>query len=272
MQTSITHTQTNATRNTRRNTREQSNSVELQVETTVETRKSPVIEPTHITPMQAAAKAAETQAAKDAKKAAEKAARERDMQCARKVAEATMTLNDCFRAVNAHLSERIHEDGTTVGSYLEENGLKKLTLKSLKALLPSEFVAEDGSVCMPTVKCATYDAGSPEDENNGKPVHYFVVKGKGAEARKVYKKAQTYGFSRIDLWTPQVLVRLLKAANTYESKREHYAQRNAEVKAAKKFFIVNGISESAVASKSACKSTRTTTYTQIAADNIVWAD
>lgn len=261
----MTRNKNNRTEN--KNTRK-SNGTQPEVLVHVETDTR--IEPAKKSATDLAREKAEREAAKEAKRKAAEQERERQRECAQNYAAATMTLNDVFRAVNAHKDERIHEDGTTVASLLAEKGLTKLNLKALKAILPDAFM-QDGSVCMPTVKCATYESAT-EDEKNGKPVYYFVVKGKGKDAKRTYKKAQTYGFSRIDLWTPAVLLRLLNAALAYPERQEHYAKRNAEVKAAKQFFIVDEVNDTAMSTKVADKATRTTTYTRIETANVKWAE
>jgi hypothetical protein len=255
-------------KNTRNNTRK---AAEQQQDLFVHVETDARIEPAKKSATDLAHEKAEKEAEKEAKRKAAEAARERDRECTKNFAAVTMTPNDAFRDVNAHKDERIHEDGTTVASFLAEKGLTKLNFKSLKAALPAEFVDADGCVCMPTVKAAVYD-GVAEDIKAGKPVYYFVTSKRNGETKRTYKKAQTYGFSRIDLWTPAVILRLLKAALTYSERKEHYAKRNAEVKAAKQFYVVNELTDTAMSTKVADKATRVTTYTRIDSANVKWAE
>lgn len=250
-------------KNTRKNTAAQA---EVKVEVThVETDKR--IEPAHKTDTQLAAEKASKEAEKEAKRKQAQEQAKRTKECDANFDAATMTPNDAFRAINAHRDERIHEDGTTVASLLAEKGLTKLNFKALKAILPASFIDADGCICMPTVKCAM---SVTEDPKDAKSVYYFVVNGKGKDAKRTFKKAQIYGFSRIDLWTPAVIRRLLNAALAYAERQEHYAKRNAEVKAAKQFFIVNEVNENSQSNKVADKATRVTTYTRIDSESVNW--
>lgn len=263
----MTRSNNNTRESNKRNNKQNAEHQELFLHVETDSR----VEPARKSETDLAREKAEKEAEKEAKRKAAEAARERDRECTKNFAAVTMTPNDAFRDVNAHKDERIHEDGTTVASYLAEKGLTKLNFKSLKAILPAEFVDADGCVCMPTVKAAVYD-GVAEDEKAGKPVYYFVTSKRNGETKRTYKKAQTYGFSRIDLWTPAVILRLLKSALTYSERKEHYAKRNAEVKAAKQFYVVNELTDTAMSTKVADKATRVTTYTRIDSANVKWAE
>ena len=263
----MTRSKNNTRESNKRNNKRNAEQQELFLHVETDSR----VEPASKSETDLAREKAEKEAEKEAKRKAAEAARERDRECTKNFAAATMTPNDAFRDVNAHKDERIHEDGTTVASYLAEKGLTKLNFKALKAILPAEFMDADGCVCMPTVKAAVYD-GVAEDEKAGKPVYYFVTSKRNGETKRTYKKAQTYGFSRISLWTPAVILRLLKSALTYSERKEHYAKRNAEVKAAKQFYVVNELTDTAMSTKVADKATRVTTYTRIDSANVKWAE
>ncbi len=174
--------------------------------------------------------------------------------------------NDALRAIEEHLGEEL-EEGYAVGDHMKHLGLTKLDIKTLRSILPADYVREDG-IYMPHVKAAVYNSGVAEDEKNGNPIYYYVTKGD----TKTYKKAQTYGFERLALWTVRTVIRLLRSSLTYETRKKHFEKRNAEVKAAKHFYITNEVSEKAVNGKDTKRTTRTTTYVEVDAANVVWAE
>lgn len=260
-------------KNTRNNNTRSEKAAKKSAEVLVHVESEHVIATPNPTATEKAANQAKRQADAEAKRKQAQEAREREERLRSKFVELTMSPNEAVRAIAAHTKDTL-EDGLTVGDWMKEYNWAKLTLKGLieavKKAAPE--LVQEGKLMLPTVKCATYDAGSPEDDQNGKPVYYFVVKGKGKDAKRTYKKAQTYGLAEIKLWTPKVVLSLLKAAMTYTDKQAHYAKRNAEVKAAKQFYIVNDIAENSTSTKVADKSTRTTTYTRIESANVKWAE
>ena len=252
-------------KNTRNNTRKADNTQqELFVHVETDTR----IEPAKKTATQLANEKAEKAAKREQEREAAKAAREREQRLAKAFDETCMSVNDALRSVAAHTKDEL-EEGFTVGDYMAAKGLKKLTVKALRDALPSDFVREDG-IYMPTTQAAVYE-GANEDERNGKAVYYCVSKGKGNDKRKVWKKAQTYGFSRIALWTPAVVRRLLTAGMAYADKQAHYAKRNAEVKATKHFYVLNERTEKAVSGKKVNQKSVVENYVEVATENVKWA-
>ena len=228
-------------------------------------RKVRNIEPTRKSATDKAREAAAREEAREARKAE----REHQLALAKKFDEITMSVNDALRAVASHANDTL-EDGLSVGEYMAQNGLKKLDIKSLRKALPSAFVREDG-IYMPTTLAAVYD-GAPEDDRNGKAIYYVVVKGKGAKAHKVWKKAQTYGFERIELWTPRVVRRLLSVGMTYASKTDGYAKRNAEVKNCKQFYVLNERKENAISNKTTNRKSVIEDYVAVDKENVKFAE
>lgn len=209
-------------------------------------------------------------AAREQEREARKAEREQRLADAKKFDELTMSPNDAMRAVAAHAHDELRE-GFTVADYMATFGMKKLDVKSLRKALPSAFVREDG-VYMPTTHAATYDSGTPEDERNGKAVYYCVTKGVGQKAHKVWKKAQTYGFERVDLWTPSIVRRLLAAGMTYADKADDRAKRNVEVKNCKQFYVMSERKESAINGKAVHRKSVIEDYVAIDSKNVKWAE
>jgi hypothetical protein len=251
----------NTRSNARKNTEQQQ---DLFVHVETDTR----IETGHKTATELAREKAEAQAKREQEREAAKAAREREQKLAQKFDETCMSVNDALRSVAAHTKDEL-EEGFTVGDYMAAKGLTKLTVKALREALPTDFVREDG-IYMPTTQAAVYE-GAPEDERNGKAVYYCVTKGKAGDKRKVWKRAQTYGFSRIALWTPAVVRRLLTAGMTYADKQAHYAKRNAEVKATKHFYVLNERTEKAVSGKKVNQKSVVENYVEVANENVKWA-
>lgn len=209
-------------------------------------------------------------AAREQEREARKAQRIQERADEKKFDELTMTVNDALRNVAAHATEELRE-GFTVADYMASLKLTKLTIKALRSALPKEFTREDG-IYMPCTNAAVYDGGSPEDESNGKAVYYCVSKGKGENAHKVWKKAQTYGFSRIDVWSPRIVRLLLKAGMTYAERIEGYEKRNEEVKNCKQFYIMGERKENAVNGKDVHRKSVVEDYIAIDKDNVKFAD
>ena len=195
-----------------------------------------VVEAPHTTPTQAAAKAADKAAEKEAKAQERKAAAEREKHLETEFDKATMGVGAAMREVSLAKDVVLcEEDGTTVGSYMAELNLPKLSIKALRACLPSDFIDGDGQICMPTWTPAVVDA-SPEHPHNGKSVFYFVEKKTKAGKSKTWKVAQVPSFAPIVLWTPQVIRRLLKAALKYDAAKR--TKKAAEVAKVKHFYVV----------------------------------
>lgn len=260
----MTHTRKNNRTNVKNARKEAVQQSELVVH--VETDKR--VEPAKKTATQLANEKAEKAAKREQEREAAKAAREREQRLAKAFDETCMSVNDALRAVSAHANDAL-EEGVSVADYMTAKGLKKLTVKALRDALPSDFVREDG-IYMPTTQAAVYE-GAPEDDNNGRVVYYCVTKGKGDDKRKVWKKAQTYGFSRIVLWTPAIVRRLLSAGMAYADKQAHYAKRNAEVKATKHFYVLNERKEEAVNGKKINRKSVIEDYIEVAVENVKWA-
>ena len=262
----MTRTRNTSTRNTRRNnTRKgESNNPEVLVSVQPDVR----IEAPKKTATQLANEKAEAQAKREQERQRKQAEREREQRLAQSFDETCMSVNDALRCVAAHTRDEL-EEGFTVGDYMAAKGLNKLTVKALREALPADFVKDDG-IYMPTTQAAVYE-GAPEDERNGKAVYYCVSKGKGNDKRKVWKKAQTYGFSRIVLWTPAIVRRLLSAGMAYADKQAHYAKRNAEVKAVKHFYVLNERKEEAVNGKKINRKSVIEDYIEVAVENVKWA-
>ena len=255
-------TENKNTRNNARKNAEQQQDLFVHVETNTR------IEPAKKSATDLAREKAEKEAKREQEREAAKAAREREQKLAKKFDETCMSVNDALRNVAAHTKDEL-EEGFTVGDYMATKGLSKLTVKALREALPSDFIREDG-IYMPTTQEAVYE-GVPEDERNGKAVYYCVTKGKGDSKRKVWKKAQTYGFSRIALWTPAVVRRLLTAGMAYADKQAHYAKRNAEVKATKHFYVLNERTEKVVSGKKVNQKSVVENYVEVATENVKWA-
>ena len=222
---------TRNTRNTRRNTRKELAPQSLIVPAPVVTDKR--IAPVAKTATDKAAEAAKRQAEREAKREAMRIAREAEKRQAAKFDQTCMSVGDALRAVSNHAHDTL-EEGVTVASFLASKGLTKLTLKGLKDALPKDFIRE-GVIYMPCVRPATYE-GCAEDEKNGSKVYYFVVKGKGKDAKRTWKTAQIYDFKEIVLWTPQVVRQLLTAAMRYDAAKR--SKRNEELKATKHFYVL----------------------------------
>ena len=255
-------TENKNTRNNARKNAEQQQDLFVHVETNTR------IEPAKKSATDLAREKAEKEAKREQEREAAKAAREREQKLAQKFDETCMSVNDALRSVAAHTKDEL-EEGFTVGDYMATKGLSKLTVKALREALPSDFIREDG-IYMPTTQEAVYE-GVPEDERNGKAVYYCVTKGKAGDKRKVWKKAQTYGFSRIALWTPAVVRRLLTAGMAYADKQAHYAKRNAEVKATKHFYVLNERTEKVVSGKKVNQKSVIEDYIEVANENVKWA-
>ena len=253
-------------KNTRNNNTRKADNAKQDVLVHVETDTR--IEPVKKTATQLANEKAEKQAKREHEREAAKEAREREKRLAKSFDETCMSVNDALRSVSAHAKDEL-EEGFTVSDYMAAKGLKKLNVKSLRESLPTDFVREDG-IYMPTVQAAVYE-GAPEDDRNKKAIYYCVVKGKGTEKRKVWKKAQTYGFSRIELWTPAVVRRLLTAGMAYADKQAHYAKRNSEIKAVKHFYMLNERKETATQGKVVNRKQVIEDYVEVAAENVKWA-
>lgn len=254
----MTRTRNSNTRNTRKG---QSSNLDVQVVRVEEPKK---------TATQLANEKAEKQAQRDAERQRKQAEREQKQADAKAFREKTMTLGDTFRAVQAHASEELRE-GYTVANLMADYKLSKLNLKALKAILPADFMQGD-AICLPTVHAAVYE-GAPEDKlRNGKAIYYPTTKGSGNDKCKVWKKAQTYGFSRIELWTPAVLLRLLSAALAWDERKAHVEKRNAEVKKTKVFYILNDRKETSVSGKVNNRKTVVEDYLAIDTANVKFAE
>lgn len=219
---------------------------------------------------QSATDKAREAAAREQEREARKAQREQAKADAKSFDTMTMTVNDALRNVAAHAKEEIRE-GFTVADYMASLKLTKLTIKALREALPAEFTREDG-IYMPTTNAAVYDGGTPEDERNGKAVYYCVTKGKGDDAHKVWKKAQTYGFSRIEVWTPRIVRLLLSAGMTYAERKEGYDKRNAEVKNCKQFYVMGERKETAQNGKDVHRKSVIEDYVAIDKKNVKFAE
>ena len=226
-----------------------------------------VVENKHITPTQAAATAADKAAAKEAEAAARKAARERVKECNRNFDSATMSVGDALRTVERNASQRIHEDGTTVASFMAEYKLTKLTLKGLKAALPSDFINADGCICLPTYKPVTAEVYVPgSEEPTEKPLYYCVVKGRGENKRKVWKTAQLPTFEPITLWSPRTVRTLMQKASEYDADKR--AKRAEEMAAVKQFYFVADHTERVVNGKKNSSRTVVDTYLPVDMESI----
>lgn len=209
-------------------------------------------------------------AAREQEREARKAQRLQEQADAKKFDEITMSVNDALRNVAAHAKEELRE-GFTVADYMASLKLTKLTIKALREALPNEFTREDG-IYMPCTNAAVYDGGTPEDERNGKAVYYCVTKGKGKDAHKVWKKAQTYGFSRIEVWTPRIVRLLLSAGMTYAERKDGYDKRNAEVKNCKQFYVMSERKETAQNGKDVHRKSVIEDYVAIDKKNVKFAE
>ena len=217
------------------------------------------VEAPHTTPTQDAAAKAAKAAAKEAEAQARKAAAERVKECNRNFDAVTMSPSEALHTVERNASQRIHEDGTTVGSFMAEYKLTKLTLKGLKAALPSDFVNADGQICMPGYKPVTAEVHVPgTDEPTEKKLYYCVVKGKGENARKVWKSAQLPTFEPITLWSPAVVRRLMQKACEYDAAKR--AKRAEEMAAVKQLYFVADHTERVVNGKKNSSRTVVDTY------------
>ena len=226
-----------------------------------------VVENKHITPTQAAATAADKAAAKEAEAAARKAARERVKECNRNFDSATMSVGDALRTVALHANDRLHEDGTTVASFMAEYKLTKLTLKGLKAALPSDFINADGCICLPTYKPVTAEVYVPgSEEPTEKPLYYCVVKGRGENKRKVWKTAQLPTFEPITLWSPRTVSTLMQKASEYDAAKR--AKRAEEMAAVKQFYFVADHTERVVNGKKNSSRTVVDTYLPVDMESI----
>jgi urease gamma subunit len=247
-------------KNTRNNTRKADNTQqELFVHVETDTR----IEPAKKSATDLAREKAEAQAKREQERKEREAARELEQKRTAKFLELTMSPNDACRAIAAHTNDAL-EEGFTVADFMQTYGWEKLTLKGLIAAVTKAApdLVRDGKLYLPTCKAATY-ASCEEDKLNGKPVYYFTTKGSGENKHNVWKKAQVYSLEAIKLWTPAVVLRLLKSASTYTERKAHYDKRNAELAKVKKFYVVNDIADKAVNGKVKSEATRTTTYVQV---------
>ena len=209
-------------------------------------------------------------ATREQEREARKAQREQAKADAKSFDTMTMTVNDALRNVAAHAKEEIRE-GFTVADYMASLKLTKLTIKALREALPAEFTREDG-IYMPCTNAAVYDGGTPEDERDGKAVYYCVEKGKGKDAHKVWKKAQTYGFSRIEVWTPRIVRLLLSAGMTYAERKEGNEKRNEEVKNCKQFYVMSERKETAQNGKDVHRKSVIEDYVAIDKKNVSFAE
>ncbi len=267
--TNMTRKNNNRTenKNTRNNTRKaDSTQQDLFVHVETDTR----IEPAKKSATDLAREKAEAQAKKDRERQEREAARELEQKRTAKFLELTMSPNDACRAIAAHTNDAL-EEGFTVGNFMQTYGWDKLTLKGLIAAVTKAApdLVRDGKLYLPTCKALTY-VTCDEDKLNGKPVHYFTTKGSGENKHNVWKKAQVYSLEAIKLWSPAVVLRLLKAASTYTERKAHYDKRNAELAKVKKFYVVNDVADKAVNGKVKSEATRTTTYTQVESANVEW--
>lgn len=263
--TNMTRKNNNRTEN--KNTRK-NNGQQQDLFVHVETDKR--VNPAKKSALDLAREKAEAQAKKDRERQEREAARELEQKRTAKFLELTMSPNDACRAIAAHTNDAL-EEGFTVGNFMQTYGWDKLTLKGLIAAVTKAApdLVRDGKLYLPTCKALTY-VTCDEDKLNGKPVHYFTTKGSGENKHNVWKKAQVYSLEAIKLWSPAVVLRLLKAASTYTERKAHYDKRNAELAKVKKFYVVNDVADKAVNGKVKSEATRTTTYTQVESANVEW--